>query len=50
MQAALYYDAHSPSKKRSIKKKKEVVGKECLDLLLNFFVDGTKNDRLRKWV
>lgn len=49
-QAALFHDSHSPSKKRSVKKKKEAIGTECLHLVLEFFVDGTKSDSMRQWV
>jgi hypothetical protein len=49
-QAALFHDSHSPSKKRSVKKKKEAIGTECLHLLLDFFIDGTKRDSMRQWV
>lgn len=49
IKAALYYDAHAVSKSRIVKKK-EVIGKECLDLLLGFFIDGSKSNNMRQWV
>jgi hypothetical protein len=50
LQAALYYDGVSPSKEHNVKKKKEVIGKECLGLLLDFFADGSKSSTMRQWV
>ena len=35
---------------RTINKKKDHIGKECLHLLLEFFVNESKNNGMRRWV
>jgi hypothetical protein len=46
----LYYDSLAATRIPIVKTKKEVVGKECLGLLLDFFIDESKGNNMRQWV
>jgi len=44
----LYRDSKKPG--RAVEKRKDVIGKECMQRLLGHFVDTAKHDGMRRWV